>query len=282
MGNIVLVGQNLAMLSATFLIILVAQLIYYKASPYCIREQLKEGNIASALPLAGYFLSVIAIIAASSVGPTLGLVADLQSKAIYSALGIVLLIISKFLNDKIILHKFCIKKEIIEDKNPGTGAVVFGTFIASGLIIAGSIIGEGGGVVSALAFFAMGQLALIIFSKLYNLITKHDVHEEIEKDNIAAGVSLAGAMIAFGIILFKGVAGNFTGWYVDSINFTGEILAGFILLPVFRILFDKVLIPKIDLDDEVKKGNLAVGFLEAVVLISVAVIYLFVADFTLI
>ena len=62
-------------------------------------------------------------------------------------------------NDKIILHNFKNVKELVDDKNVGAGAVQAGSYIASGLIIAGSIHGEGGGLLTAIAFFVLGQVA---------------------------------------------------------------------------------------------------------------------------
>ena len=47
----------------------------------------------------------------------------------------------------------------------------------------------------------LGQLALIAFAWIYNRITPFDIHDEIEKDNEAAGVSFGGALTAVGIVI---------------------------------------------------------------------------------
>ena len=92
---------------------------------------------------------------------------------------------SRIINDKLLLYQFCNVKEIITDRNVGTGAVQCGTYIATALIIGGSIHGEGGGLISALVFFILGQGLLILFGLIYNKLTPFDLHEEIEKDSFS-------------------------------------------------------------------------------------------------
>ncbi len=282
MQNIGLISSSLIFLVLSFIIILLAQVIYYLIVPYNPRDQIKNNNLAVGVSVAGYFIAIVAIIAGASIGSAGDFIKDLVDFGYYSVLGIVLLNISKFINDKLILPKFCITKEIVEDKNVGTAAVVFGSFLASGLIIGGSISGQGGGIISAIAFFALGQLALILFSKIYNLLLPCCIHDEIEKDNVAVGVAFGGTLIALSIILLKGVSGDFTKWVADLSNFGIEVLAGIILLPTARVMFDKILIPKIKLNDALKQGNITVGVLEAVTVISIAIVYLFIVDFSVI
>jgi len=281
MDYLVLVGKSFLILLTAFVLISLAQVLFYFLAKYNHSEELRKNNLAVGIKVSGYFLAIVLIISGACFGESLGFLKDLQEITLYSSLGILLLLFSGFLNDKIILYKFDNTKEIIKDQNIGTATVIFSTYIASGLIVAGSITGQGGGVLTLLTFFMLGQIALVLFSKIYDLITKYDLHREIEKDNIAVGVSFSGMIIAFGIILFKGVSGDFTDWYLDLTNFSIEVIAGILILPVFRILFDKVLIPKIDLDQELSAGNVAVGFLEAVIMISVALVYFFSVDLSI-
>ncbi len=282
MENIGIISSSLIFLVLSFIIILLAQVIFYLIVPYNPREQIKNNNLAVGVSVAGYFIAIVAIIVGASIGSAGDFVKDLLDFGYYSVLGIVLLNISKFINDKLILPKFCITKEIVEDKNVGTAAVVFGSFLASGLIIGGSISGQGGGIISAMAFFALGQLALILFSKIYNLLLPYCIHDEIEKDNVAVGIAFGGTLIALSIILLKGVSGDFSNWIADLSNFGIEVLAGIILLPTVRVLFDKILIPKVKLNDALKQGNVTVGVLEAITVISIAIVYLFIVDFSVI
>jgi uncharacterized membrane protein YjfL (UPF0719 family) len=246
-------------------------------SPYKLDEQLTtKDNIALSVSLCGYFAAIAIVFLGAMLGPSQGIVKDILSIGGYTLLGVFLLNMSRFINDKFILYKFSNVKEIIEDRNAGTGAVQFGSYIASGLVIAGALHGEGGGLLTALVFFLLGQLALICFCWLYNRITPFDVHDEVEKDNVAAGVAFGGAMIALGIILMKGLLGDFIGWFQNIQAFLFNVILVFIYLPIVRLFFDKIIIPKADLNKEIKDDrNLGAAFLEASVMIAFSLVLFF-------
>jgi uncharacterized membrane protein YjfL (UPF0719 family) len=188
---------------------------------------------------------------------------QISDTAVYSMLGIILILLSRVVNDKFILPKFCIYKEIIEDKNSGTGVVVFASFVSTGLIINAAISGESGGVISCLVFYVIGQAILILFSKLYQFILPFDLHDEIEKDNVAVGCSFAGTLIGVGILVAKGITGDFDGFASLFISLFMYTLLGFILFPISRLVFDKLLIPGVDLSRElVRDRNIGLGVLE--------------------
>ncbi len=274
LGYQILKGAILTLLFM-FLVVL-AKLINDWLTPYGVDEEIViKDNVALSTSMCGYFTAVAIVFLGAMLGPSQGIVMDLFIVGGYSLFGIVLLNLSRFINDKLILHKFSNVKEIIKDRNPGTGAVQCGSYIASGLIVAGAIHGEGGGPETALAFFGLGQLALIIFTWIYNVFTPFDIHEEVEKDNVAAGVAFGGALVALGIILMEGASGNFVSWSHNLSRFGVNTLLIFVLIPVVRLFFDKVLIPKSDLNHEIRNDqNLGAAFLEATIMIGFSVVLL--------
>ena len=247
-------------------------------TPYQVDEELSEkDNVALAASMAGYFASITVVYIGALLGPSKDILQDLVSVGGYALLGILLLNLSHEINDRFILRGFSNVKEIIEDRNVGTGAVQFGSYMASGLIVAGAIHGEGGGVWSIVVFFLLGQIGLIAFTKVYNWLTPFDLHQEIEEDNIAAGVAFGGTLIAVGIILMKGASGNFVGWGENLSIFAMDAALVFILLPVVRFFFDKIIMPRTSLDHEIHHDrNLGAGLLEMIGAISFSVILLFV------
>ena len=266
-GYEILHGGSLVLLY--MFIILLSKLINDFLTPYGVDEELIiKDNVALATSLCGYFGATTIIFIGALLGTSRGILVDLLTVGGYTLLGIGLLNLSRILNDRLILYKFSNYKEIIEDKNSGTGAVQFGSYIASGLIVAGSVHGEGGGIVTVLVFYGLGQAALIIFTWIYNLITSYDIHEEIEKDNVAAGVSLGGTLIALGIVLLRGVSGNFVNWETNLINFGICAALIFVMLPLIRLFFDKIIIPKSNLNHEIKNDkNLGAAFIEVIMAI---------------
>ena len=234
---------------------------------YNIKDELLEkDNMAFALVLCGYYLGLTFSIGGVISGPSAGLENDLIDMLVYGSLAIVLLNFSALINNRFILSEFDIRKEILEDQNSGTGVVEFAVFVATGLNIFGAIFGEGGSIVTAIAFWALGQTVLVLIGKYYNLITKYNIHEHIEKDNVAVGIGFAGALIGIGNLLRAASAENFISWEENLTTFTLYMLIGLILLPVARILTDRILLPGRNLADELVsqvKPNQGAAFLEA-------------------
>ena len=234
---------------------------------YNIKDELVEkDNMAFALVLSGYYLGLTFAIGGVIAGPSAGLENDLIDMLIYGPLAIVLLNLSALINNRFILSEFDIRKEILEDQNSGTGVVEFAVFVATGLNIFGAIFGEGGSIFTAIAFWALGQTVLVLIGKYYNLITKYNIHEHIEKDNVAVGIGFAGALIGIGNLLRAASAENFISWEENLMTFTLYMIVGLILLPVARILTDRILLPGRSLADELVnqvKPNQGAAFLEA-------------------
>ncbi len=255
-------------------VLLFSKIVNDMLTPYKLDEELTaKDNVALAVSVAGYFGAVSAIFIGAYLGPSRGIYQDILSVGGYSLMGIALLNLSHVINDKLILYRFSNVKEIIEDRNAGTGAVQFGSYMASGMIIAGAVHGQGGGPHTALAFYFLGQIALIVFTWLYDRMTPFNIHDEIEKDNVAAGVAFGGAMIAIGIILMKGASGSFVSWSYNLYVFAADSLLIFILLPAIRYFFDKIIIPGSPLNHEIQTDqNMGAALLEITVMISFAVI----------
>lgn len=238
-------------------------------------ELVEKDNAALALAVVGYYFGLVLAIGGTIAGPSAGLVEDLFDLVIYGILSIILLNISWFLCDKLILYKFRVSEELIRDHNQGTGVVSAGISVASGFIIYGAVSGEGGGIWTVLVFWALGQVLLILAGLVYELITPYNVHEEIEKDNVAAGVSFAGALVSIGVIIGLAGEGDFTAWSIDLPVYIGFAVLGLVLLPIIRLLTDKVLLPTVKLSDEIsaqEKPNVGAAYVEAFSYIAAAFI----------
>jgi len=239
-------------------------------------ELVERDNAALALSMAGYYFGLAFGIAGALSGESLGIVDDLIDLFIYGIESVILLNISWFVCDKVILHKFRIKDELIRDQNQGTGAVVCAVFIASGLIVYGSVSGEGGNIWTAAAFWAIGQAFLILAAIVYDLITPYSVHEQIEKDNVAAGVGFAGALVSMGVIIGLAAERDFYSWARDLPGYLAVAAIGLALLPIMRFLTDKVLLPTVRLTAEIaeqEKPNVGAAYLEAFSYIAAALVF---------
>ena len=250
---------------ASFVLFIVGKFVYQLFHPKVKSsyELVENNNLAFAFSHVGYFIGLLLAIGSAVLGESDGLVADMINIGIYGGLSIILLNLSIIINDKLIFSKFDLKKEILEDKNVGTGIVQGANSIATGLIVLGAIHGEGfgagGPIITALLYWALGQGILFVTTKVYNLITPFDIHEHIEKDNIAVAVGYAGAVIAIANLIRFSLMHDFESWVITIEDVGIDVAIGLVFLPIARLLTDKILLPGKNLTDEIVNENPNVG-----------------------
>ena len=260
-------------------------------------EVVTKANLAVALRLSGYLIAVILVFLGVLYQPLTGGLATFEAANaadgfgfnrefgeevlrvfLYSLGGIVALNLVRVLFDRLILYKFHLEKEVVEDQNVGAGAAEFGMYVATGLLIAGAVAGNtGGGEVEAalvaLAFFGMGLVLLTAFALFYEFTTPFSIHDEIERDNPAVGIAFGGNLIAIGLVTLKAVFGGFAGWGESIAAFLTFGVLGFALLYVMRLLIDLLLLPTVKVSQALSsQRNVGVAFVESAVVISSAMI----------
>ena len=133
---------------------------------------------------------------------------DILDVAIYSCIGIVLMLLGNWLIDLIIPCSF---PEEIKKGNKPVGFVSAGTNIGVGILLRSAIFSPAGeavheslvsGLLSSaayfiigIAFFMLGYVVLNFFHKQYNL------NDEIGNANTAAGIMVAGIFIGLAITI---------------------------------------------------------------------------------
>ena len=117
------------------------------------------------------------------------------------------------------------------------------------------------GFMAALRLLA-GSIADV---SLKEILAKHD--------NFAAGITLAGAVIAVAILMMGVVSGD-AGWsYANEIALVaGYGVLAMILMWVTRILFDHISLPGISIHQQILDGNVAAGIVDAGNMIATAII----------
>jgi uncharacterized membrane protein YjfL (UPF0719 family) len=236
---------------------------------YSINAELADkDNIAVAMTMSGYYLGMTIIFVALLSGTTIGLKNDLMAVGGYSVAGIALLNLSRWINDRFILKTFCNIEKLTKEHDIGVGSVQLAAYLATGCIAAGAVSGEGN-LLSFVAFFLLGQLTLVLFSIIYNVITPYDIHQELANKNTAAALGFSGALIGLGLIIMNGVSGDFVDWGQDLLSFAITVAIAFVFLPILLILIDRLVIPGKSMRKEIQfDKNLGAGLLEAVCAIS--------------
>jgi len=279
------IPRGLVFVGLGLIILVIAKFARDIITPYRIDDEvISKKNLAVAVRLSGYFVGVILIflgalytpfttVAEEGLGFDQDYAEDVLRVFLYSLAGIAALNLVRILMNRVILYKFDIEKEVVEGQNVGSGAAEFGMYVATGLLIAGAVAGQGGGPDTAAAFFGMGLVLLVVFALFYQLTTPYDLHSEIEGNNTAVGIAFGGNLIGIGLVTFKAVFGDFDGWNSGIASFITFGVVGFALLYAMRLLIDKLLLPTVSTSRALSvERNMGVAFIESAVVISAALI----------
>lgn len=136
------------------------------------------------------------------------LLLDIMNVAIYSVIGIVLMMLGNFLIDLIVPCHFPTE---IKKGNTAVGWLSAGSFIGIGIILRSAIMspvadmveetlveGIAGSVIYfivGVVFFMIGYVVVNLFNKKYNL------NEEIGKGNTAAGIMVFGIFVGLAAVI---------------------------------------------------------------------------------
>lgn len=189
----------------------------------------------------------------------------------YSAVLLVFFFVAQVVAERAVLHHVDNTRELHQG-NDAVGFAEFGILTATGLIAYGSFQGEGGGWYTSVAFFAMGQAALVLFAIVYEWATPFDCLDEIRDGNAAAGLMLGGTLVALGVVLGFAISGDFTGWREGVVGFAVSATAGMALLIPFQWLVARVFLPNTTLAIEVSRDrNMAACSVTVAVQIALAI-----------
>lgn len=241
-------------------------------TPFKLQDHLVEkDNPAVSVAYGGFALGLVLAIGGIFHGyeSQRPLVQDLIVTVGYGFLAVALMLVSSIINDKVILSNVSTKSEL-EKGNVAIGAVEAASFIANGLVLFGALSGQGS-LLTGLAFWLVAQFVLLVVSIVYNMITKFDVKTQLAQGNSAVGFSVAGFMIAMGVVLKASTQGSFESWMENLTTF--GIVVGFSLatMPLIRLFLDKVLLSKSDLCKELSVDqNIGIGAVEGLFYVSSA------------
>lgn len=109
------------------------------------------------------------------------------------------------------------------------------------------------------ANYSIAILCTLVFMAIFELVTKYDNWEEIKNGNVAVAMATGGKM--FGVMnIFR-----HSIMHHDSLLVTiGWGFFGFILLLIAYYIFE-FLTPRFNVDEEIAKGNKAVGLISLVI-----------------
>lgn len=287
-ANVVFVFQKVLVSVPYFailiILLLIGKFIFNKTTRYDVDNELvNNDNPAFGVLLASYFLGVA--IALSGTTYSISMmhpVSDFINMSIYGVLSLILMRLSILINDKFILYKFSVHKEIVIDKNCGTSFVVGGCCAATGFVISGALAGESispiRGIIDLCIYWLVGQILLVLGGVVFQKITSYDVHHIIgNDDNVAAGISFGGFLTSVGIITKAALSNAGSEIISETIITIMLAISGLVLLALVRMIVDKLMLSSSSLNKEiVVDKNAAVGVVTASVFVAVSIAYSFV------
>ena len=188
-------------------------------------------------------------------------------------LAVILIYLSRYLNDWLILYHFSHNREVVQEKNSAVAVVEGATYLASAYVIAGAFYDWENGPWIALVWFFIGQLMLILLAFLYRLAGK-GVDAALDDQNLAVGISLAGFLLSGGMVCGAVISGPSQGWRSDILTVAAYLGAWVLLMLVAHLISDKLAFRSSRLGEEVmEQRNIAAALFKAVIFIAVTLGY---------
>ncbi|ASV05185.1 DUF350 domain-containing protein [Leptospira interrogans] len=294
LGYLSVLGRDAVFFLISFILFYIGKKIKDWIEPGDLDQEIVvKNNTAVSTGLSGYYLGLTLILLVILSSPGTDFISDCFQVLYYGILGILLLNLSYFINDKLIFRSLDFNELVYSGRNVAVGAVVFGSSLASSIIIAASLSGENAGLTFSIwknagllepvqklldgtllgiVFFIVGQIALILFTIAYRKIVPYSLDVELkEKENLASGISYSGALVALGIIIARALHKDPVSMEHTLFQIFLDFILGLLVIPAVRLLTDAVILPGSTLKEEISRDqNVGVGILEAVVLVSFA------------
>jgi uncharacterized membrane protein YjfL (UPF0719 family) len=265
---------------AIIVLLIIARLVYRLLLGQGMTDTLiNSDNKAAAVSLGGFLLGVIQVVIPVLTGPSHSFWADVKGVAAYGIGGIIAMAVAGVIFEQYSRLVGAPLREEIAAGNLSAGIIDGAIFFASSQIVAGALSGDGGSIVPTIVFWALGVVALIVFTHIFRSLTSYNDAESVKSNNVAAALGCAGLIIAIGIMSGNAVSGNFTGYTQGFRDFGLMMLATVALYPVRQIVVQMLFLGggfsfrNGRLDHEIAQDrNVGAGVLEAVGYIATALV----------
>ena len=285
-----LLGLSLPNLAVAGITLYIGKLVFNMTAVRGLQDQLTEkDNPAAGVYYTGYILGLgVALAGAmwgnspwpggSIQGTLLNVGTAAGTVAVDAVLVLILMRLSILINAKLILCRFSIQKEMIEDRNLGTAFVVAGSCLATGLMLNGVFSGFSENwllsIRDILVYWAIGQLILVLGGLLFQRIAGYDVQGTIANDNnIPAGISFGGYLVALGLMDRAAIAGSGSDLWACIVRIVVVSVVGLIALAAVQVVVKLMFFRRSPLEKEiVHDRNAAAGAISAAGFVALAVL----------
>jgi uncharacterized membrane protein YjfL (UPF0719 family) len=215
----------------------------------------QSDNKAMSILYAGFVVSVMYAASGSRIPTdyTDDALESLTSFLVFSMIGYVLICVTVMLTSKLLLFKINVRHEILQG-NLSVAVTVAGICLATSINLRASLMGNGSTDIGetvgvTVMFFALGQISVVLFGFLFQIVTFYDDQEEALKGNVAAGIKWAGNLVSLAIV---------SSSPIEKTSELASFGVFFSLGGVFVILFDQLvsrLVVPGKLNEEISKDQ---------------------------
>lgn len=191
----------------------------------------------------------------------------------HAFLAVLLIYLSRYLNDWLILYHFSNNREVVQEKNVAVALVEGATYMASAYVIAGAFYDWENGLLVALVWFFVGQLLLIALAALYR-VASQAVDAALDEKNLAVGISLGGFLLSGGMVCGAVISGPSQGWRHDILIVAVYLTSWLLLMLIAHMVSDRLVLRSSRLGDEVvEQRNIAAALFKAVIFLALTLGY---------
>jgi uncharacterized membrane protein YjfL (UPF0719 family) len=235
-----------------------------------------DGNVAYLVQRAALMLGF----GIAALPPTTRTATDLPWSSLlgqaYELVWVVVAFVAvRYVVDLVLLRRVANDEELIRG-NVALGVVEAGFYVGFGFILNGSLTGASPtvalGLASTVVFGCLGLALVVAVFWLHEAVTPWSIRDEVQAGGLTAAFEAAGVLIAVGIVVHEGVAGDFTGWVVGFEAFTVTAVVAVVTLYLFRWLANRLLLRGLTLATIQSEHRVVASAFGAVVMVVVAVL----------
>jgi uncharacterized membrane protein YjfL (UPF0719 family) len=239
-----LLRYTLAVGTALLLLALFHVVQRFFSQTHNLRTDASGKNVAYLLVHAGHVTAVLllvpGIVQEALTHETLGGI--VLWAAAFAVAGVVLIQLVGELGIRLLLRKTLAQE--LETGNVSAGVSAGANYVAVGILAAPAIAGSDlQGLGLSCVFFALAMVTQAAYVALFRTLTVYDDADQIQGENLAAGLSYAGVTVAVALILARALTGgDFVGWGPALTGYCGVALSVLALYPVRQLLVQGVVL----------------------------------------
>jgi uncharacterized membrane protein YjfL (UPF0719 family) len=193
--------------------------------------------------------------------------------SLHALLAALLIHLSRYLNDWLILYDFDNNREVVQEKNIAVAIVEGSTYLASAYIVGGAFYDWESGLWLAVVWFLIGQSLLILLGLLYRVFER-GAFKALDDHNAAVAVSLGGFLLSGGIVCGAVISGPSQGLRQDLLIVAAYVATWIVLMLAAHAIADLLVFRSARLRDEVvQQRNIAAALFKAVIFLSLTLAY---------